>query len=89
MDTKTSFYPEGLKELQIYLLDIRPSIVEVWKKFFQGFPNVKIINLPFNEFMDIIDDEPSIYEQFNEWLLNESNKNGIFNDNTKKKKGKK
>ena len=37
----------------------------------------------------IIDDEPTIYEQFNEWLLNESNKNGIFNDNTKKKKGKK
>lgn len=47
------------------------------------------IDLTFDEFMNIIDDEPSIYEQFNEWLLNESNKNGIFNDNTKKKKGKK
>lgn len=47
------------------------------------------IDLTFDEFMNIIDDEPTIYEQFNEWLLNESNKNNIFNDNTKKKKGKK
>lgn len=51
MNNKTSFYPEGLKDLKIYLLDIRPSIVEAWYKFFNGFPNVSIINLPFKEFM--------------------------------------
>lgn len=44
------------------------------------------IDLTFNELMDIIDENPSVYEQFNEWLLNESKKNSIFNDNSKKKK---
>lgn len=47
------------------------------------------IDLTFNELMDIVDDNPSVYEQFNEWLLSESNKNSILNDGSKKKKAKK
>ena len=47
------------------------------------------IELTFSELMDIIDENPSVYEQFNEWLLSESNKNSIFNEDSKKKKVKK
>ena len=47
------------------------------------------IDLTFSELMDIIDEDPSVYEQFNKWLLNESKKNSIFNDDSKKKKAKK
>lgn len=47
------------------------------------------IDLTFSELMDIIDENPIIYEQFNEWLLSESKKNSIFNDDSKKKKVKK
>lgn len=47
------------------------------------------IDLTFSELMDIIDENPSVYEQFNEWLLSESKKNSIFNDGSKKKKAKK
>ena len=44
------------------------------------------IDLTFSELMDIIDENPSVYEQFNEWLLSESKKNSMFNDGSKKKK---
>ena len=47
------------------------------------------IDLTFNELMDIIDDEPELFTSFQEWLVNEGKKNNIFEDNTKKKKGKK
>lgn len=47
------------------------------------------IDLTFSELMDIIDENPSVYEQFNEWLMSESHKNSIFNDGSKKKKVKK
>lgn len=46
------------------------------------------IDLQFDEFMDIMDEEPELYNKFTEWMVTESNKNNLLND-TKKKKAKK
>lgn len=44
------------------------------------------IDLTFDELMNELDENPSLYNDFNFWLLNESKKSNQFTDNTKKKK---
>ena len=43
------------------------------------------IELTFNEFMDIIDEQPNLFESFKDWLIIEGKKNSIYNDDSKKK----
>lgn len=43
------------------------------------------IELTFSEFMDLIDDEPNLFDSFQSWLIKEGEKNSIYNDDSKKK----
>ena len=44
------------------------------------------IELTFTEFMDIVDDEPNLFTSFQQWLTKESEKNNVFEDDSKKKR---
>lgn len=43
------------------------------------------IELTFNEFMDLIDEQPNLFDSFQSWLIKEGEKNSIYNDDSKKK----
>ena len=36
--------------------------------------------------MDIVDDEPKLFKDFQTWLTKESEKNSVFEDDSKKKR---
>lgn len=44
------------------------------------------IDLTFNEFMDIVDEDPNLFTSFQQWLTKESEKNSVFEDDSKKKR---
>ena len=41
--------------------------------------------MTFDEFMDYLDDNPSILQEFSEWMTETSKQNDVFNKETKKK----
>lgn len=43
------------------------------------------IELTFTEFMDLIDEQPNLFDSFQSWLIKEGEKNSIYNDDSKKK----
>lgn len=48
--------------------------------------NESDIELTFAEFLDILDEQPNLLNDFNEWLLSINKKNSQFNDNNDLKK---
>ena len=44
--------------------------------------NEPSINLTFIEFMDMLDDEPELFENFNKWLIQLNKVNGQYNEST-------
>ena len=44
------------------------------------------IDLSFTELMDIVDEDPNLFKNFQEWLTKESEKNSVFEDDSKKKR---
>lgn len=44
--------------------------------------NEPSINLTFMEFMDMLDNAPELFDEFNKWLIQLNKVNGQYNENT-------
>lgn len=55
--------------MKIYLIDINPQMINEWKIAFKEFPNVKIINSPFENFMNLYSDIDGIVSPANSFGL--------------------
>lgn len=65
--TGESFNPKGITELMIYLYSIILA-------------SSKDITLSFDDFMNWIDDNPTVLNEFTVWLTSIINKNKVFSD---------
>ena len=65
--TGESFNPKGITELMIYLYSIILA-------------SSKDITLSFDDFMNWIDENPTVLNEFTVWLTSIINKNKVFSD---------
>ena len=67
--TDKTFNPTTLTDMMLYFYCV-------------VLANEPSINLSFIEFMEMLDDKPELFDQFNRWILNLNNVNGQYSDNT-------
>ena len=63
----TSFNPKGLTEIMIYF-------------YSTILASDKDINLTFEEFMNWVDENPTVFNDFSKWLTSTLTRNSIFNE---------
>lgn len=65
--TGTSFNPKGITEIMIYF-------------YSTILASDKDIALTFEEFMNWVDENPSVFNEFSVWLTSTLTKNGVMNE---------